>query len=100
MKIKCSSKKAKVSNNQNEIEGYLNQCKAIESLNNTNYLKKIKAKTLIIFGKNDLIVPPKKSMSMAKYIKNSEVIGFPGGHGFWKEYQDIVNKEVIDFLAD
>ena len=93
-------KKAKVSNNQNEIEGYLNQCKAIESLNNTNYLKKIKAKTLIIFGKNDLIVPPKKSMSMAKYIKSSEVIGFPGGHGFWKEYQDIVNKEVIDFLAD
>ena len=93
-------KNSTILNTEEEVQGYLNQCKAIEDLNNIHYLKKIKAKTLIIYGKNDLIVPPNKSLEMTKYIKKSEVIGFPGGHGFWKEYKSIVNKEVLDFLIN
>ncbi len=93
-------KKNKVENNKSYIDGYLNQCNAIESLDNIKYLKKIKSKTLIIYGKNDLIVAPKKSIEMAKFVKWCQVIGFPGGHGFWKENKTLVNEEVLNFLVD
>ena len=93
-------KNSKIKNKEKDIRGYLNQCKAIESLDNIDYLKRIKAKTLIIYGQNDLIVSPKRSIEIAKFVKNSEVIGFPGGHGFWKENSNIVDKEVLDFLIN
>jgi len=87
-------------NSVKDIEGYLEQCKAIEALDNVKYLKKIKCETLIIYGKNDLIVPPYKSNEMASFIKNSQVIGFPGGHGFWKENKNLVDPEVLEFLIN
>jgi len=93
-------KKTKVSNNEDDIEGYLKQCSAIEKLSNIKYLSNIKAKTLIIYGKNDLIVDPSKSIELAKKIYHSQVIGFPGGHGFWKENSHLVDNEVLDFLVN
>ncbi|NSW88349.1 alpha/beta fold hydrolase [bacterium] len=93
-------KKTNFNNSKKEIDGYLNQCKAISKLDNDSYLKKIKAQTLIIYGKNDLIVPPARSCDMAKYISKSQVISFPGGHGFWKENKKLVDPEVLDFLIN
>ena len=93
-------KKTKFNNSRKEIEGYLNQCKAIRSLNNNEFLKQIKADTLIVYGKDDLIVPSEKSCEMAKFIRNNQVISFPGGHGFWKENKNLVNPEVFEFLIN
>ena len=93
-------KKTKFINSRKEIEGYLNQCQAISKLDNNKFLKKIKAKTLIIYGKDDLIVPPNKSCDMAKYINQCQVIRFPGGHGFWKENKKLVDPEVLEFLIN
>ena len=93
-------KKTKLDNSENSINGYLKQCDAIEKLNNIKYIKKIISKTLIIHGKNDLIVDPKKSYELALHIKNSQLISFPGGHGFWKENVSLVDNEVIDFLIN
>jgi pimeloyl-ACP methyl ester carboxylesterase len=93
-------KKTKFNNSRKEIEGYLNQCKAISSLNNNEFLKQIKAHTLIVYGKDDLIVPSEKSCEMAKFIRNNQVISFPGGHGFWKENKNLVNPEVFEFLIN
>ena len=72
----------------------------IEKLSNIKYLSNIKAKTLIVYGKNDLIVDPSKSIELAKKIYHSQVIGFPGGHGFWKENSHLVDNEVLDFLIN
>ena len=93
-------KKTKFSKSKKEIEGYLNQCRAISGLRNNHYLTKIKSETLIIYGKDDLIVPPEKSCDMARYLRNNQVISFPGGHGFWKENKDLVNPEVYEFLVN
>ena len=95
-----SYKKTKVDNSENSINGYLKQCDAIEKLNNIKYIKKIISKTLIIHGKDDLIVDPKKSYELALHIKNSQLISFPGGHGFWKENVSLVDNEVVDFLIN
>lgn len=47
----------------------------------TKYLKKIKVKTLIIWGKNDLTTPYKDAIKMKHYLKNSQLITFNGcGH--------------------
>ena len=93
-------KKTKFSDSKKEIEGYLNQCKAISKLDNNHYLLKIKSDTLIIYGKDDLIVPPEKSCEMSRYLTNNQVVSFPGGHGFWKENKALVNPEVYEFLID
>ena len=93
-------KKTKFSDSKEEIKGYLNQCKAISKLDNNYYLSQIKSDTLIIYGKNDLIVPPEKSCEMARFISNNQVISFPGGHGFWKENKELVNPEVLEFLIN
>lgn len=93
-------KKTKFNHSKKEIEGYLNQCSAISKLKNNAYLTKIKAETLIIYGKDDLIVPPEKTCDMARYLKRNQVISFPGGHGFWKENKHLVNPEVLEFLVN
>ena len=93
-------KKTKVDSSEDSINGYLKQCVAIEKLNNKKYIKKIICKTLIIHGKDDLIVDPKKSFELALHIKNSQLISFPGGHGFWKENVNLVDNEVVEFLVN
>jgi len=93
-------KKTKVENSDKEVNGYLKQCDAIDKLDNKKYLKNIKCKTLIIYGKNDLIVDPAKSVEIAKNVLDSQVISFPGGHGFWKEHVKLVDEEVVNFLIN
>ena len=93
-------KNTEVLTNKKNLDGYLKQCKAIERLNNIKYLSRIKCETLIVYGKNDLIVDVSKSHELAKLIKNTQTISFPGGHGFWKENGDLVDQEIIDFLIN
>ena len=78
-------KKTKVDSSEDSINGYLKQCVAIEKLNNKKYIKKIICKTLIIHGKDDLIVDPKKSFELALHIKNSQLISFRVDMDFGKK---------------
>jgi pimeloyl-ACP methyl ester carboxylesterase len=53
-----------------------------------------------MYGENDFITSPKNSRVLAKLIPNSKLVGFKAGHGFWREYQKEVDKEVLDFLLN
>nr|NIP37925.1 alpha/beta hydrolase [Candidatus Dadabacteria bacterium]NIS07657.1 alpha/beta hydrolase [Candidatus Dadabacteria bacterium]NIV42204.1 hypothetical protein [Candidatus Dadabacteria bacterium]NIY21293.1 hypothetical protein [Candidatus Dadabacteria bacterium] len=61
-------------------------------------IPKIRAQSLVMYGKNDFITSPKSSRKLAELIPNSKLIGFNAGHGFWRECQQQVDKEVVGFL--
>ena len=63
-------------------------------------LQKIKAKTLVICGEEDLITPPDCSYDLAKHIKLASVVLIPGGHAIHVESVKPLAKHVLNFLAD
>ncbi len=81
--------------------GYRNQSYACENHNVVHKLGRISAKTLIIHGERDFLIPPKRSKRIAELIPNAVQRTFPeAGHGFWRECQAEVDKTVLDFLQD
>ncbi len=89
-----------VSESKENLTGYLRQSGACENHDILNLIPKIKAETLVMYGENDFITSPKNSRVLAKLIPNSKLVGFKAGHGFWREYQKEVDKEVLDFLLN
>ena len=82
------------------LNGYLGQSGACEEHNCIDQIGSIDSETLVLYGKNDLIMSPKKSLEMAEKIPNSKVRGFDGaGHGFWRERQKEVDELVMEFLS-
>ncbi len=63
-------------------------------------LGQIDRETLIIWGKNDLIIPPKHAHIAADRIPNNKLYLFPNcGHHPYLEYPDKFNQIVTEFLA-
>ena len=87
-----------VPDNPEGITGYLNQSKGCENHEVLELLHKIKAKTLVMYGENDLITAPSRSKKLAEFIPNSIEKSFDAGHGFWREHQKEVDEIVLDFL--
>ncbi len=83
------------------IKGYLNQSLACEDHEVLELLHKIKSKTLVMYGENDLITAPSRSKKLAEFIPDSIEKSFPdAGHGFWREHQKKVDQTVLDFLLN
>ncbi len=62
-------------------------------------LDRIKAPTLIITGKKDLLIPPVNSKILAQRIPDAELLEIPGGgHLILVEQPRAFNRAVIDFL--
>ncbi len=81
------------------IKGMKNQFSAIQDHDVVNRLGEIKIPTLILVGKNDVLLPPRNSKIIHKNIANSELQILEGGHMFWIEAEKEFNKAVIDFLS-
>jgi len=65
-------------------------CSRISSINN---------KTLVIAGKEDMLVPPANSEYVASKISNSKLVLVDGaGHGLMFQYPDKFTQEVTEFL--
>ena len=64
----------------------------------TKRLGAIKAPTLVLVGKDDILTPPDFAKATAKGIRNSRLIVLPGGHGFLVEESARFNRAVIRFL--
>lgn len=90
-----------IPDNPEGIEGYLNQSNACEDHEVIELLHKIKSKTLVMYGENDLITAPSRSKKLAELIPGSIEKSFSNaGHGFWREHQKEVDKMVLDFLKN
>jgi pimeloyl-ACP methyl ester carboxylesterase len=55
-------------------------------------MKKIKTKTLIIWGKNDTVTPYKDAIRINKLIENSQLIALDTDHfSYIKKENDVIN---------
>lgn len=91
---KCGSADYKVLNNI-EKQTFKN----VVNFNETKYLKFIKSKTLIVWGKNDKSTPIYMAKKLHKKIKDSKLIIVKNsGHFCFLEYPNLVTSEIENFL--
>jgi pimeloyl-ACP methyl ester carboxylesterase len=63
------------------------------------HLNKLKMPVLILFGKEDKVVPFKNSEIFADSIKSSVLIGIPNaGHGMMFQIPEVFSESIINFL--
>jgi len=83
-----------------EIDGMWDQLRAVFGHNTFDRLHLIKARTLVIAGAEDRIVPPHTSEVLAGKIPNARLIMVKGGsHVLTVEMTSRFNREVLDFLS-
>ena len=50
-------------------------------------------------GKDDILTPPAFSKDLARRIHRARLAVLPGGHGFFLEQADAVNRTILRFLT-
>ncbi|MDR9458607.1 MAG: alpha/beta hydrolase [Dehalococcoidia bacterium] len=82
------------------VHGYTRQFAACTEHDTRERIGKIIAPTLVLVGKEDMLLPVKMSEELAAGISNAELVVLEGGgHGFLIEIADKFNLAVLDFLA-
>jgi len=83
------------------IDSYQRQVQAIGNFSTGMRLKKIEAPTLIVQGKEDILVPPENAEVLAKRIPNTKVILLENAaHILFQPDPDKISKEIIGFLTE
>lgn len=80
-------------------KGMKNQFNAIKDHDILNRLKNIKIPTLVLVGRQDVLLPPRNSKIITKNIPNSKLYILEGGHMFWIESEIEFAGAVLDFLS-
>ena len=81
-------------------QGYARQFAACTEHDTRERIGKITAPTLVLVGKEDMLLPVKMSEELAAGIPNAELVVLEGGgHGFLIEITNKFNLAVLDFLA-
>ena len=85
---------------QTKPEAIERQAKGIVAWNGTRVqrLGSIRAPTLLLVGRDDILTPPAFSRAIAKRIRRARVTILPGGHGFFLEEADRFNRAALRFL--
>jgi pimeloyl-ACP methyl ester carboxylesterase len=66
----------------------------------TDRLQGINARTLVLTGDADQLIPASHSDALAAQIPQATLVKIPGGsHAFNFEAPDVFNKAVLDFLS-
>ena len=63
------------------IEDHARQFAILERFDGRADLQNIKAPTLILYGKEDLLAPPSDAAFLSEHIPHAHIEGFDGGHG-------------------
>lgn len=80
---------------------YRRQLEAVIRHDTYDRLNKIKAHTLILHGKKDILVPPENADVLAEAIPNSKLVIFDNvGHAFIAEALDETCKAILEFLEE
>jgi len=85
---------------QTKAEAIERQGRGILAWNGTRLkrLGAIRAPTLVLVGKDDILTPPAFSKDVVKRIRRARLSVLPGGHGFFVEHADLFNRTLIRFL--
>ncbi|HKR01218.1 MAG TPA: alpha/beta hydrolase [Pyrinomonadaceae bacterium] len=80
---------------------YLHQLQAAVSFDASARVHGIKARTLVITGDEDIIVPAENSRNLATRIPGARLRVIPGGsHTFFIEKADEFNRAVVEFISE
>lgn len=80
-------------------EVYLHQLQAAMAFDASARVSEIKARTLVITGDEDIIVPAQNSYNLAARIPHAELRVIPGGsHTFFIEKADEFNRALYEFI--
>jgi len=85
---------------QTKAEAIERQGRGILAWNGTRAkrLAAIRVPTLVLVGKDDILTPPAFARALAKRIRRARLALLPGGHGFFIEHADAVNRAILRFL--
>jgi len=87
--------KAPISN-----EAFMRQLNAIMKFDTYDRLPQIRAPTLILHGKQDILVPPRNGSVLAEAIPNAKLVYFENSaHGLAEEMEKVL-PVLLDFLVD
>ena len=79
-------------------EAYMRQLNAVRKFNAYDRLHQIKAPTLILHGRKDVLIPPENGSILAEAIPNAKLVYFEkSAHMLAEEMREVINV-LIDFL--
>lgn len=81
-------------------EAFMRQVSALMSFNAYDRLSKIKAPTLILQGKRDILVPPENASILAEAIPNAKLLYFENSAHILAEEMGKVPQVLTNFLAE
>jgi len=82
-----------------QIEGLLNQVKAITEFDTCERLPQVKAQTLVLAGKRDVYIPPENAQILADGIPRSKLVYLENSGHMFIEEADEVTKIILEFLS-
>lgn len=78
---------------------FIRQAQAVLAFDASARVGGIKSQTLVIAGKDDILVPPRNSEKLAKLLPNSTLKVLEGGHVGCVEYANEYNAAIEEFLG-
>ncbi len=86
--------------NRQRLYAYQRQLNAVYGFDAFDRLPLIRAKTLVLTGDEDVLIPPGNSTMIAERIPNARLVELPqAGHLFFIEQADQVNRLLIEFFS-
>lgn len=87
------------SENPQSAEGFQAQCLALQQFDSSKQLNKINAKTLIMYGDEDVLTPKKDALFLHKEIKGSELVEIEqSGHSIPIEKPTVFLEKLFNFI--
>jgi 3-oxoadipate enol-lactonase len=81
-------------------EAFMRQVSALMSFDTYDKLSQIKAPTLILQGKRDILVPPENGSILAEAIPNAKLVYFENSAHILAEEMEKVPQVIMNFLAE
>jgi pimeloyl-ACP methyl ester carboxylesterase len=79
-------------------EDYARQLRVLETFDSRSDLKKIKASTLVVYGKEDIISLPFESEFLESHIPHAKMEALDCGHAMIPEVPEALSKLILTFL--
>lgn len=78
---------------------FIRQAQAVLAFDASGRVGDIKASTLVVTNKEDILVPPRNGEALAKAISGSKLVSLEGGHAGVVEFPREHNAAVMEFLG-
>jgi len=89
-----------ISRNPISNEAFMRQVSAIMQFDTYDRLSQIKTPTLILHGKQDILIPPENGSILGKAIPGSRLVFFEDcAHGLLEETEEVL-RTILEFLAE